>query len=62
MLAPRIDVRRVGPANLGWQRLVARLTEELYLRVEQRQSELLLLDATARYRQFLATMARLRTG
>jgi CRP-like cAMP-binding protein len=53
MVAPRSTYDALVRASLGWQALVARLTEALYLRVEQRQSELLLADATERYRLFL---------
>lgn len=61
MVAPRSAYDAMVAASPGWQRLVARLTEELYLRVEQRQTELLLTDATARYRQFLADHGALAT-
>jgi CRP-like cAMP-binding protein len=54
MVAPRSAYDSMVAASRGWQQLVARLTEALYLRVEQRQSELLLADATARYQLFLA--------
>ena len=53
MIAPRSTYDALVRASLGWQALVARLTEALYLRVEQRQTELLLADATERYRLFL---------
>jgi CRP-like cAMP-binding protein len=54
MVAPRSAYDAMVQASAGWQQLVARLTEALYLRVEQRQTELLLADATDRYRLFLA--------
>lgn len=54
MVAPRSAYDAMVRASAGWQQLVARLTEALYLRVEQRQTELLLADATDRYRLFLA--------
>ena len=54
MVAPRSAYDAMVEASAGWQQLVARLTEALYLRVEQRQTELLLADAAERYRLFLA--------
>lgn len=40
--------------NAGWQRLMAQQTEALYLRLDQRQRELLLDDASTRYQRFVA--------
>jgi CRP-like cAMP-binding protein len=53
-VARRPEYDAMVAANPGWQRLVARLTEALYLGVERRQSELLLTDAADRYTSFLA--------
>ncbi|MET7277499.1 Crp/Fnr family transcriptional regulator [Kribbella sp. NPDC005582] len=53
MVAPRSAYDAMVAASAGWQRLIAKLTEALYLRVEQRQTELLLADAAERYQRFL---------
>lgn len=54
MVAERPAYDVLVAENPGWQQLIAKLTEALYLRLDQRQSELLLDDATTRYRRFLA--------
>lgn len=61
MVAPRSAYDAMVAASPGWQRLVAKLTEALYLRVDQRQQELLLADATARYQLFLTGHGDLAT-
>lgn len=42
-------------AHPCWRELTARLTEQLYLRQEARQRELLLEDATSRYLGFVGS-------
>lgn len=54
MVAERPAYDVLVAENPGWQQLIAKLTEALYVRLDQRQSELLLDDASTRYQRFLA--------
>ncbi|MEU4191119.1 Crp/Fnr family transcriptional regulator [Kribbella sp. NPDC026611] len=53
MVAQRPEYDAMVAANPGWQQLVGRLTEALYLALERRQSDLLLTDAADRYTRFV---------
>jgi CRP-like cAMP-binding protein len=59
LVAPRVALDRLCAGHRCWRELVRRLTEQLYLQQERRQRELLLDDATTRYRSFLTEHAEL---
>lgn len=59
LVASRAGFDELCAGHRCWQDLIARLTEWLYLRQEHRQTELLLHDATTRYRNFLTEQATL---
>ncbi|WP_188316819.1 Crp/Fnr family transcriptional regulator [Solihabitans fulvus] len=59
LVAPFDGFRELCAGHPCWRDLVARLTEQLYVRQDRRQRELLLDDAATRYRTFVTEQAPL---
>ncbi|QBD76611.1 Crp/Fnr family transcriptional regulator [Ktedonosporobacter rubrisoli] len=61
LIAPYQAYQRLAAGHVCWQQVSLKIAEWLYVEQEQRQSELLLDDATTRYLKFLAEYPGLTT-